>query len=101
MRPAADNFSNDLVSWNQVILQDRKLALDNVKIRPADSARQHTQQDLPNPRFRTRNFFKAQRPARNLTASGQYGGFHSETSQSYFVASGQSADGRPDSRQTT
>src|SRR4051812_11598794 len=50
--PSCNNFSDDLMSGNQVGKNRRKLAFHNVKIRPADATRKNFQQKHTRARLR-------------------------------------------------
>ncbi len=75
-RPWLQNFSDNLMPWNQRRAQPRKVALDNVEVGPANAACEHTQKHLPGTRLRLRNLFDTKRQICNFAGTNKERRFH-------------------------
>lgn len=57
----SDDAADDLVPWDYIRQLRRKFALDDVQIRPADSAGAHLNDNFIRSRLRVRNFAQSER----------------------------------------
>src|SRR5450830_299042 len=75
-RPRADDRPRDLMAGNHERPYDRELALDDVEIRPADSAGRDLHEDLAGARSRIRDVFEDEGPRLDRSRSVEPEGAH-------------------------
>jgi hypothetical protein len=75
------DFADDLMTRNQVLLQSRQVALDDVEISPTDPASEDAKEDVAGPSFGPRDVAKLEEWLRRPSGGREDGGFHDGAAQ--------------------